>query len=120
MGLHRVSLRVWDINTRVIACYRACGFVEEGREREQAFVDGVWCDDVIMGCLATDVQQGLAGPDDAGARAGCGADAGSARESPVAPDAKARSCHPISQKVPYATILLPHLALCAQDHCADP
>jgi RimJ/RimL family protein N-acetyltransferase len=52
MGLHRLSLRVLAYNARAIACYRACGFVEEGREREAAFVDGAWQDDVLMGCLA--------------------------------------------------------------------
>ena len=50
-GLHRVSLRVLSNNVRAIACYRKCGFVEEGREREAALVDGVWHGDVIMGLL---------------------------------------------------------------------
>lgn len=50
-GLHRVSLRVLANNHRAIACYRKCGFVEEGREREAAFVAGAWQDDVIMGLL---------------------------------------------------------------------
>ncbi len=51
IGLHRVSLRVLSGNIRAIACYRKCGFVEEGREREAAFVRGAWQDDVIMGLL---------------------------------------------------------------------
>ena len=38
-------------NTRAIACYARCGFVEEGREREAAYVDGTWHDDVVMGIL---------------------------------------------------------------------
>ncbi|PBB80615.1 GNAT family N-acetyltransferase [Mesorhizobium sp. WSM3879] len=50
-GLHRVSLRVLSSNFRAIACYRKCGFVEEGREREAAFVGGAWQDDIIMGLL---------------------------------------------------------------------
>ena len=50
-GLHRVSVRVLASNTRAIACYRKCGFVEEGREREAAFVEGGWQDDLIMGLL---------------------------------------------------------------------
>jgi len=33
IGLHRVDLRVVAYNVRAICCYRACGFVEEGRER---------------------------------------------------------------------------------------
>jgi RimJ/RimL family protein N-acetyltransferase len=51
LGLHRVDLRVLDFNARAIACYRKCGFVVEGRERETALIDGVWYDDVIMSVL---------------------------------------------------------------------
>jgi [ribosomal protein S5]-alanine N-acetyltransferase len=54
-GLHRVDLRVLDYNTRAIACYRACGFVEEGRERQAALVDGTWHDFVIMAILDSDL-----------------------------------------------------------------
>ncbi|RWM12879.1 MAG: N-acetyltransferase [Mesorhizobium sp.] len=50
-GLHRVSLRVLSSNSRAIACYRKCGFVEEGHEREAALVNGAWQDDIIMGLL---------------------------------------------------------------------
>jgi RimJ/RimL family protein N-acetyltransferase len=50
-GLHRVSVRVLASNARAIACYRKCGFVEEGRERESALVEGLWQDDLIMGLL---------------------------------------------------------------------
>jgi RimJ/RimL family protein N-acetyltransferase len=53
-GLHRVDLRVLAYNTRAIACYRACGFVEEGRERQAALVDGAWHDFVIMSILESD------------------------------------------------------------------
>jgi ribosomal-protein-alanine N-acetyltransferase len=49
--LHRVDLRVLDFNHRAIASYRACGFVEEGREREVCFLDGRWHDDVVMAVL---------------------------------------------------------------------
>ncbi|TPN90498.1 GNAT family protein [Mesorhizobium sp. B1-1-5] len=51
LGLHRISLRVLSCNSRAIACYRKCGFVEEGREREAALVSGAWQDDIIMGLL---------------------------------------------------------------------
>jgi RimJ/RimL family protein N-acetyltransferase len=50
-GLHRVSVRVLASNARALASYRKCGFVEEGRERESALVEGVWQDDLIMGLL---------------------------------------------------------------------
>ena len=52
IGLHRVNLRVVAYNTRAIRCYRACGFVEEGREREAALVGGERHDDIMMGMLA--------------------------------------------------------------------
>ncbi|KQQ13634.1 hypothetical protein ASF53_11720 [Methylobacterium sp. Leaf123] len=38
-------------NAHAVACYRKCGFIEEGREREAAFVGGAWQDDLIMGIL---------------------------------------------------------------------
>jgi len=52
MDLHRVDLRVLEFNTRAIRCYRSCGFVEEGRERQSACIRGVFYDDVMMGVLA--------------------------------------------------------------------
>jgi len=54
LGLHRVSLRVVTYNERAIRCYRACGFKEEGLERQSAFVGGQWHDDVMMGVLAAE------------------------------------------------------------------
>ena len=56
MGLHRIDLRVLAFNERAIRCYRACGFVEEGREREAAQIGDVWYDDIIMGLLAEEYQ----------------------------------------------------------------
>ena len=49
-----MDLRVLAINERAIACYRRCGFVEEGREREAARIGDEWHDDIIMGILAHD------------------------------------------------------------------
>lgn len=54
LALHRVDLRVLAFNERAIACYRRCGFVEEGREREAARIGDEWHDDIIMGILAHD------------------------------------------------------------------
>ncbi len=51
LGMHRVELKVLDVNARAIAAYRACGFVDEGRERESCWVDGRWHDDIVMGVL---------------------------------------------------------------------
>nr|WP_208353878.1 GNAT family protein [Pseudaestuariivita rosea] len=49
--LNRVDLRVLAFNKRAIRCYMACGFIEEGRERESARISGKWYDDIIMGIL---------------------------------------------------------------------
>jgi RimJ/RimL family protein N-acetyltransferase len=51
LKLHRISVRVIDYNTRALRAYQKCGFVVEGRERETAFVDGAWHDDIMMGLL---------------------------------------------------------------------
>jgi RimJ/RimL family protein N-acetyltransferase len=51
LGLHRLSARVLASNGRAIHCYEKCGFRQEGREREAAFVGGKWEDDLIMGVL---------------------------------------------------------------------
>jgi RimJ/RimL family protein N-acetyltransferase len=51
LALHRLSIRVVAYNLRAIRAYEKCGFVIEGREREAAFVDGAWHDDVMMGML---------------------------------------------------------------------
>lgn len=34
MGLHRISLGVYDFNTSAISCYSKCGFVQEGIMRD--------------------------------------------------------------------------------------
>jgi RimJ/RimL family protein N-acetyltransferase len=46
-----MSVRAVEYNARAIRTYQKCGFVVEGREREAAFVDGIWYDDVMMGIL---------------------------------------------------------------------
>jgi len=51
MNLNRVELGTFDFNERAQACYRKCGFVEEGRRREDRYIDGRYCDLVIMGIL---------------------------------------------------------------------
>ena len=52
LNLHRVSLTVLDTNERAIACYRKCGFVEEGRLREDWYQEGRYHDLIVMGVLA--------------------------------------------------------------------
>jgi len=54
LGLHRVDLIVLEYNHRAIACYRRCGFVQEGVLRDTALVAGEWHSDVIMSILEDD------------------------------------------------------------------
>jgi len=50
-NLRRVWLEVHAANERAIRAYRACGFVEEGRQREHVWLDGRYVDNVLMGVL---------------------------------------------------------------------
>lgn len=43
---------------RTIRCYRACGFVEGGREHESVRIGEHWHDDIIMGLLEQDYHAG--------------------------------------------------------------
>jgi len=51
LGVHRVSLNVYQENTRAIELYKRLGFVEEGRIRKSKWIDGGWQDDICMGIL---------------------------------------------------------------------
>jgi RimJ/RimL family protein N-acetyltransferase len=50
-NLRRVWLEVHSDNERAIRAYRACGFVEEGRQREHLWLSGRYVDNVLMGVL---------------------------------------------------------------------
>lgn len=54
LNLHRVFLRCDAFNARGIACYKKCGFREEGRSREDAFREGRYHDTLIMGILRSE------------------------------------------------------------------
>lgn len=51
---HKVYLGTFADNERAIRSYRACGFVEEGRLREHAWVDGDYKDLVYMGIMRSE------------------------------------------------------------------
>lgn len=53
-NLRKVELSVNADNERAIRSYRACGFVDEGRLREHAFVNGAYIDVLCMGILRTE------------------------------------------------------------------
>lgn len=52
LNQYRIDLTVDGRNGRGIACYRKCGFVEEGRLRAHRFAKGRYFDTVMMGILA--------------------------------------------------------------------
>lgn len=53
-NLHRVHLETTATNTAALRCYAAVGFVEEGRLREHAYVDGRYVDMVVMSVLRSE------------------------------------------------------------------
>jgi RimJ/RimL family protein N-acetyltransferase len=57
LGLHRISLSVFEFNERAIRSYATCGFMVEGRSREAIRRDGRWWDEVSMSILETDWQR---------------------------------------------------------------
>ncbi len=50
-NLRRIYLNTTGNNERAIRCYRACGFVEEGRLRQHIWNNGEYTDEVQMGIL---------------------------------------------------------------------
>lgn len=51
MNLHRVTLHVFDFNERAVACYKKCGFQNEGTLRENYYGEGHYNDVILMGVL---------------------------------------------------------------------
>lgn len=51
LNLNRVQLDTWSGNTRAIRAYEKCGFVLEGRLRQNEYVDGQYYDTIVMGLL---------------------------------------------------------------------
>lgn len=51
LNYRKVWLRVHARNERAVRAYRACGFVEEGRQRAQVWSDGAYDDLILMGVL---------------------------------------------------------------------
>ncbi len=53
-NLHRIHLQTVASNAAALSAYRAVGFVEEGRLREHAWVEGTYDDIVLMGVLRSE------------------------------------------------------------------
>jgi RimJ/RimL family protein N-acetyltransferase len=56
LGLHRLSLGVFDFNMAALKCYTAAGFVREGISREAALFGGEYADCIEMGILEREWQ----------------------------------------------------------------
>jgi RimJ/RimL family protein N-acetyltransferase len=52
VGLHRISLEVFDFNPRARHVYEKVGFVHEGTQRDALCWDGEWVDAHMMAILA--------------------------------------------------------------------
>jgi RimJ/RimL family protein N-acetyltransferase len=53
-NLRRLWLETYSVNVRAQRSYAACGFVEEGRLRQHAHVNGQYVDMVVMGLLRSE------------------------------------------------------------------
>jgi RimJ/RimL family protein N-acetyltransferase len=56
LNYRKVWLRVHAPNERAVRAYRACGFVEEGRQRAQVWSNGAYDDLLLMGILREEWQ----------------------------------------------------------------
>lgn len=54
MNLNRVWLDVYEFNERAQACYKKCGFVGEGRLRQNIYQEGRYWDTITMGILRSE------------------------------------------------------------------
>jgi RimJ/RimL family protein N-acetyltransferase len=50
-NVRKLWLTTSATNKRALRCYGACGFVEEGRQRQQQWLNGKYVDEVYMGLL---------------------------------------------------------------------
>ena len=57
-NLHRIHLQTLSSNEAGLRAYRAVGFVEEGRLREHAWVEGTYEDMVLMSVLRSEWAEG--------------------------------------------------------------
>lgn len=56
-NMHKVWLKVHGVNLRAQRTYASCGFVEEGRQRQQVWSNGSYDDLVYMGLLRSAWEQ---------------------------------------------------------------
>jgi diamine N-acetyltransferase len=56
LNLNRVKLFVYETNQRAIQSYKKAGFIEEGRMRQERFLNGQYVNTVFMGILRNEWQ----------------------------------------------------------------
>jgi RimJ/RimL family protein N-acetyltransferase len=54
LNLHRVELEVFSFNIRAQKAYSKVGFIKEGIKRDGEFLNGSYCDVIIMSILESD------------------------------------------------------------------
>lgn len=59
LGLHSVSLHVYEFNTPARRAYARAGFIETGRRRQARWYAGRFWDEILMDCLATEFDSPL-------------------------------------------------------------
>lgn len=52
-AIRKLRLRVLSCNESALSFYRKCGFVEEGRLREEFYLGGRYVDEIFMCCMLT-------------------------------------------------------------------
>jgi diamine N-acetyltransferase len=57
LNMNRVSLQVLAEDPRAVGAYRKAGFSEEGRLRQQSWVNGAFADELLMAVLREDRQR---------------------------------------------------------------
>ena len=57
LNLNRLELMLHDYNQRGYKCYLKCGFREEGRKRQDYYINGRYTDTIYMGILRAEYQE---------------------------------------------------------------
>lgn len=57
LNLHRIFLRVFEDNPRAIRAYEKAGFINEGRQRQAEYHDGIFHDVIMMSILRPEWDQ---------------------------------------------------------------
>lgn len=57
LNLNKLELQLRDYNLRGYSCYLKCGFKEEGRKRQDNYIDGRYTDTIFMGILKSEYEE---------------------------------------------------------------